>query len=108
MLDFIAFVKKNKPQFNVDARYLKALFVKFNKDEKVPEGRLTYFGYLNIIKPHFNTEFARDLLSRDSRSAGNSVNLVVKKLLEELMCTVYVCAAEHERVKELIVLGDHE
>lgn len=74
----------------------------------MPEGRLTYFGYLSIIKPHFDSWAARDLLSRDSRSTGDTINTIVKKILEELLCTIYIATAEHERLKELIVLGDQE
>jgi hypothetical protein len=106
--DFVTFIKKSKPSFNIDHRYLKALFVNLNQDDKVPTQRLTYFGYLNIIKPSFNPQYARDVLMRDSIAPGTEINIVTKKLMEDLLCTMYVCVAEHERVKELIILGDLE
>ena len=71
------------------------MFSKLNQDERVPHDRLTYFGYLNMIKPYFETGLARDLLMRDSISMGSEINLVTKKLLEDLLCTLYVCVAEH-------------
>ena len=37
---------------------------------------------------------------------GMEINLVTKKLLEELICTLYVCVAEHEQIKELVIFGD--
>lgn len=39
---------------------------------------------------------------------GLEINVVTKKLLEELICTLYVCVAEHEQIKELIIFGDIE
>lgn len=106
--DFVTFIKKSKPSFNIDHRYLKLLYARLNQDDKVPIERLTYFGYLNIIKPYFNNELARDLLLRDTIATNKEINIVTKKLLEDLICTLYVCVAEHERAKELIVLGDIE
>lgn len=104
--DIVTFIKKSKPTFNIDHRYLKSLFAKLNQDPKIPRDRLTYFGYLNIIKPYFDTQLARDLLFRDSITMGSEINSITKKLLEELICTLYVCVAEHEQVKELIIFGD--
>lgn len=77
----MAFIKKSKPQFNIDIRYLNSLFTRLNQDDRVPSDRLTYFGYLNIVKPYFESNLARDLLMRDSISMGAEVNLVTKKLL---------------------------
>lgn len=67
--------------------------MRLNQDDRVPSDRLTYFGYLNIVKPYFETSLARDLLTRDSIAMGVEVNIVTKKLLEELICTLYVCVA---------------
>ena len=87
------------------------MITKLNKDSKVPKDRLTYFGYLNIIKPYFDTNLAKDLLLRDNMGAAKDAStlcLVVKKILEDLICTIYVCVAEHERIKENLILGDIE
>lgn len=54
----------------MDHRYLKSLFARLNQDDRVPSDRLTYFGYLNIIKPYFDNALARDLLLRDSVAIG--------------------------------------
>lgn len=43
-----------------------ALFKKVNGDHAKDSSRLSYFGYLNLIKPYFNEHLARDLLLRDS------------------------------------------
>lgn len=37
-----------------------------NGEHAKDSNRLTYFGYLNLIKPYFNEQLARDLLLRDS------------------------------------------
>jgi len=44
------------------------LFKKVNGDHSKDNSRLSYFGYLNLIKPYFNEHLARDLLLRDSMS----------------------------------------
>lgn len=54
---------------------------------------------MNIIKPYFDNKIAKDLLFRDSIAIGTEINLVEKKLLEDLICTLYACVAEHERAK---------
>ncbi len=46
-----------------------ALFKRVNGDHAKDNTRLTYFGYLNLIKPYFNEQLARDLLLRDKYSA---------------------------------------
>ena len=91
----ITFIKKSKPTFNIDHRYLCSLFNKLNNNDRdnIPKDRLTYFGYLNIIKPYFDNKLAKDLLLRDSIAMGTEIDLVVKKLLEDLICTLYACVA---------------
>lgn len=79
--DIVTFIKKSKPAFNVDHRYLKSLFIRLNQDDRVPSERLTYFGYLNIIKPYFDSVLARDILLRDTIALGTEINIVAKKLL---------------------------
>lgn len=74
MEDMLGFVKKSKPNFNIDSRYLKVMFRKFNQDDGIPSNRLSYFGFLNMIKPQFDSRAANDLLSRDSVVAGNEYN----------------------------------
>ena len=106
MEDIVTYIKRSKPAFNIDSRYLKAMFKKFNQDDSIPSDRLTYFGYLNTIKPHFNSKMASELLLRDSIVMGNEFNEAVKKTLDELICTTYACTAEHEKVKELMIMGD--
>ena len=71
MEDMITYIKRSRPNFNIDARYLKAMFKKFNQDDNTSTDKLTYFGYLNMIKPYFDTKAACDLLLRDSVVTGN-------------------------------------
>jgi len=46
--------------------HLIALFKKVNGDHAKDNTRLTYFGYLNLIKPYFNEQLAKDILMRDT------------------------------------------
>lgn len=67
--------------------------------------RLTYLGYLNLLKPFFAVELARDLLLRNSVAHGKaaasdgSASEAVLLLLRELLLLNCVCAAEHEQLK---------
>lgn len=71
MEDMITYIKKSRPNFNIDARYLKAMFKKFNQDDSISSEKMTYFGYLNLIKPYFDSKAACELLLRDSVAPGN-------------------------------------
>lgn len=71
--------------------------------------RLTYLGYLNLLKPHFNHELARDLLLRDTITRGmaqpaegdrlQEMQEAVLLLLNELLLLHCICIAEHEDLK---------
>lgn len=67
----ITYIKRSKPNYNIDLRYLKAMFKKFNHDEHVNGEKMTYFGYLNLIKPHFDSKIANELLARDTVTSCN-------------------------------------
>ena len=40
---------------------------------KADQPKLTYLGYLNMLKPFFDTDLARDLLLRDSITKNTSI-----------------------------------
>lgn len=45
-----------------------------NSDEKANNTKLTYLGYLNLLKPCINEELARDLLLRDTLQKSRRSN----------------------------------
>ncbi len=45
-----------------------SMFKRVNGDHSKDNTKLGYFGYLNLIKPYFNEQLARDLLYRDTIS----------------------------------------
>ena len=88
-----------------------ALFKRVNGDHSKDNTKLTYFGYLNLIKPYFNEHLARDLLLRDnlskkgkhSKGKGDSGSKITGEMLEptqesvlllfqELMLLHCICA----------------
>lgn len=62
MYDVKRFVNNEK----IREKDIIALFKRVNGDHSKDNTKLTYFGYLNLIKPYFNEQLARDLLLRDT------------------------------------------
>jgi hypothetical protein len=78
------------------------LFLRFGATVDKP--KLTYLGYLNMLKPHFAFELGRDLLMRDTyaRQASESkreTQEAVLLLLNELLLLSCICIAELEEMK---------
>ena len=43
---------------------------------------------------------------RGQGGEGRGVSVLCKRVFYDLLATMYVCVAEHERIKEVLILGD--
>ena len=104
MQDVLSFVNDHRIQHT----QVQILLQRLN-DEKDPT-KLTYFGYLCLLKPYFSPQLANDLLNRDTLSRRSTLQPKLQQtqeslllLLNELLLLSCICIAEHEELKQMLM-----